>query len=61
MSLQQNNKNSESKILAEAREAAVAKSELNVMCDMDYKKVILVIFCHLIHLVLNAVRRGWLG
>ena len=36
--LQQNNINSELKILAKAKEAAVAKSEHNVLCDMDYEK-----------------------
>ena len=38
VSLQQNNINSELKILAKAKEAAVAKSKLNVLCEMDYEK-----------------------
>ena len=38
VSLQQNNINSELKILAKAKEAAVAKSKFNVLCDMDYEK-----------------------
>ena len=38
VSLHQNNINSELKILAKAKEAAVAKSKLNVLCEMDYEK-----------------------
>ena len=38
VSLQQNNINSELKILAKAKEAAVAKSKLNVLCEMDCRR-----------------------
>ena len=55
VSLLQNNINSELKILAKAKEAAMAESEL-FRVTLITKKLISMVFCLSVHLVLNTGR-----